>query len=447
MSAIAHVLKASGCEVQGSDRFETLATATLREVGIPVFIGHDASNVKDAQRVVYTRAVPDDNPELSSARKAGIPVIERAEMLGKLYELFSQRVSVTGTHGKTSTSAMLASILVKCGLDPTVLIGGHVPDIGGHARLGRSEIIVAEACEAYASFLHLRSSLALVTNVDKDHLDYYKTYDRVKQAFVDFLMNVDEDGVVLACADDATLMALRDRVRRKWQTYGYAEDATFRIIEVHRTDAGESFTVVGPQWREKVQLPLYGRHFVSNAAGALVAAVELGCDPRDAAAALSSFSGVGRRMELKGRAAGVTVVDDYAHHPTEIAATLAGAREQFAGRLTVVFQPHLFSRTADLLEDFTQALLPVDRLVVTNVYAAREDPESGRQADALFERLQKAGHTDVHYVPDLADVGRWLSESVIEGDVVMTMGAGNIYEAGEDLLALLGSKPATVQQR
>lgn len=450
MSAIAQVLNASGCDVQGSDRSDGRAVKMLRQAGIPVFIGHNADNVAAAGRVVYTRAVPEDNPELIAACERGIPVIERAEMLGLLYERFPTRVSVTGSHGKTSTSAMLASILIKCGLDPTVLIGGESLDIGGHARLGRSGIIVAEACEAYASFLHLRSSFALITNVDADHLDFYHTFDGVKQAFRDFISRVDSDGVILACSDNAPLMELRGSMPasadRKWRTYGYAEGADYRITNLHETDKGETFAVTGPDWRQDVRLPAFGPHLASNAAGALAAAVMLGCDPLDAATSLKSYGGVARRMELKGRVSGVTVVDDYAHHPSEISMTLEAARKQYPGRLTVIFQPHLYSRTAEHLEAFARSLSSADRLVITNVYAAREAPEKGVQADALFALIKEMGHNDAHYVPDLAHVAPSLSDRLRAGDTVMTVGAGDVFEAGEYLLALLRANPAAVVQ-
>ncbi|MEI6914624.1 MAG: UDP-N-acetylmuramate--L-alanine ligase, partial [Armatimonadota bacterium] len=391
---------------------------------------------------VYTRAVGEDNPELVAAKSMGLPTIEGAEMLGRLYELFDQRVSVTGTHGKTSTSAMLSSILVACGKDPTVLIGGKSPDIDGHARLGKTSLFVAEACEAYASFHHLRSSLALITNVDADHLDFYHSHDGVKDAFVKFIGQVDADGIVLACADDPHLQSLKARVDRKWLTFGFAEDADFRVTHVRQIDDGEAFTLSSRDWSVETLLPMFGRHFVSNAAGAIAAAILLGCDPDRAARALRGFRGVGRRMELKGRFGGVTVVDDYAHHPTEIDATLAAAREQYSGRITVVFQPHLFSRTSDHLTSFARALLASDRLVLTNVYAAREDPEAGLQADILFKEVAKLGHKDAHYVPDLAKVAAWLVDRMQPGDVVMTIGAGNVFEAGEHLLDLLRAHPA-----
>jgi len=438
MSAIALVLAAAGCDVQGSDRTEGPYTRALRDAGIPVFIGHEVANIGDMERVVYTRAVPQDNPELVAARERGLPVLERAEMLGELYELFDRRVSVTGTHGKTTTSGLLASILVRCGADPTVLVGGDVLDLHGGARLGRSSTIVAEACEAYGSFLHLRSSLAVVTNVDADHLDYYHTFDGVKQGFVQFMNAMDQDGVVVACADDPTLMSLRPSVARKWITYGFADGATYQVTSLSSGPSGQTMQVCGPDLEETFPVPLYGRHFALNALGAIVAAVQLGCANMEAIrGALKSFRGVERRMQVKGHAGGVTVVDDYGHHPTEVRATLLAAREQFSGPLTVVFQPHLYSRTAEHLQEFAEALYPAETLVITNVFPARETPDQGVQADALYDTLRRLGHTGVHYVPELHDVAPWLAGHVQPGAVVLTVGAGDVYLAGEGLLGWL----------
>ncbi len=442
MSAIAQVLHRAGCEVQGSDRGESPTVGMLKNQGIPVFIGHEAGNIGQMERVVYTRAVSGDNPELVAARGRGLPVIERAEMLGQLYDLFEHRVSVAGVHGKTSTSALLGTILIECGADPTVLVGGDVPDLHGHARLGKSSLIVAEACEAYGSFLHLKSSFALIMNIDAEHLDHYKTFEGLKEGFAQFLGNMDEDGIVVACADDDHLMSLRDRFSGSWVTYG-TRRADFQMTEPKPTEGGQIFSLRGPgiQW-DNIFLPLSGRHYALNASGAVAAAVMLGYrDMNKICTALRQFRGVGRRMEVKGRVAGITVVDDYAHHPTEIRATLQAALEQFDGRLTVVFQPHLYSRTAEHLTGFAEALYPAERLVITNVFPARETPDKGVQSDALHDAICKLGHTDTHYVPELDDVANWLEKRLKSGDVVMTIGAGNVVEAGEALLRLLRTHP------
>lgn len=441
MSAIAQVLRAAGCLVHGSDRSESPTVQMLRRQGIPVFIGHDASNIGDAERVVYTRAVTETNPELQAARKAGLPVIERAEMLGDLYGLFRERVSVTGTHGKTSTSALLGHILVQCGKDPTVLVGGDSINLGGHARLGASSMIVSEACEAYSSFLHLKSSLAIVTNVDADHLDWYGTFDRVKNSFVGFMQEVDEDGVVVACADDPALMSLRSRVDRRWATYGFSAGSGARIGYLSHSEGTQMFELESDDWKVGVYLPHPGRHLASNTAGAIVAAVELGCDPLEAAGSLYDYKGVRRRMELKGTAGGITVIDDYAHHPAEIRATLEAVREGFGGYLTVVFQPHLYSRTAEHLYEFADALMPADRLIVTDVYAAREDPERGVQSDVLYDEIRKRGHAEAHYIPALHDIPHWLAERRQPNELVLTVGAGDVVTAGERLLQIAGYDP------
>lgn len=434
MSAIARVLHSAGCYVQGSDRGESPTTERLREEGIPVFIVHDARNIgPDVGRVVYTRAVPDDNPEIVEARRLGLPLIERAPMLGELYELFERRVSVTGTHGKTSTSAMLAVILTRCGMDPTALIGGNVPDLGGNARLGLSSLIVAEACEAYASFLHLRSSLAVVTNVDGDHYDYYGDFEGVKKGFASFLDLVDSDGVVVAFGDDRNLMGLRSASGRRWVTYGEGPESDYRICNVRKTPDGRAYTLRGADWEVEITVPIPGPQYVWNSAGAILAASLVGCPPIEAARALATFRGVSRRLELKGKVRGVTVVDDYAHHPTEIDATVEALREHYDGRLTIIFQPHLHSRTAEHLEGFARSLSTADRLVLTDVYAAR-DCGSGVGTEALYALVKNAGHPGVTYIPQLPDVAHWLSKQVKDGDVVVTVGAGDVHRAGESLL-------------
>lgn len=443
MSAIARVLRAAGCYVQGSDRDDSRTTAMLRLEGIPVYPGHDARHLgPDVERVVYTRAVPGDNPEMVEARRLGLPLIERAEMLGELYGLFERRASVTGTHGKTSTSAMLAVILTRTGADPTVIIGGHSLDLGANARLGMSSLIVAEACEAYASFLHLPSSLALVTNVDKDHLDFYKTFDGVKDGFTSFLNLTDANGVVVACMDDPDLMALRLRCDREWVTFGAHPGADYRICDQQVTADGRAYRLTGPDWSVDVAVPLPGQHFASNSAGAIVSAALLGCDPAAAAQAIAGFKGVSRRLEFKGTVNGITVVDDYAHHPREVEETIEAVREHYGGRLTLVFQPHLYSRTAEHLDGFARVLAAADRLVLTDVFAARERPEDGVQTDALYNRLKQGGHDSVTYIPCLQDVAPWLAGEVCDGDVVLTVGAGDVHTAGESLLRDLGAAAA-----
>lgn len=438
MSAIAQVLRAAGCRVQGSDRSDSPTVEMLRRAGIPVFIGHDAGNIGEMERVIYTRAINPDNPELVAARQVGLPVIERAEMLGRLYDLFENRVSITGTHGKTTTSAMVGVILSRLDLSPTVLIGGEVPDLDGHGSLGVSSTIVAEACEAYSSFLHLKSSLAIVTNIDVDHLDHYGTFDGVLQGFRGFLENVDPSGTVIAWGEDPNLLAMRPDIPRRWITYGFSMSCDYRLEILEETPQGQRFCINTPDsGRIEVKLPLNGRHFALNATAAIIAAACLGADCQKAADTLADFRGVARRMELKGVEGQITVVDDYAHHPTEIEATLQAALVRYGQSLTVVFQPHLYSRTSDLLDEFARALLPAPRLVLTDVYSARELPSAGVETDALYEVMLQMGHPDLHYVPALQDVPFWLEEHVHPGDTVLTVGAGDVFTAGEQLLRIL----------
>lgn len=439
MSAIAQVLHYAGCVVQGSDIGASAASEMLKSMGVPVFIGHQASNIAPVERVVYTRAVPAENVELKAAREQGIRTIERAEMLGELYRLFARRVSVTGTHGKTSSSAMLAHILARSGMDPTALIGGDVPSLGGHARFGKSDLIVAEACEAYESFLHLRSSAALITNVDTDHLDHYETFDHIKKAFREFIALMDPDAVILACADDPELAEVCQSTGRSYVTYGYADEAAYRITKRRASGMDQTVHVAAPDLDVSFNLKLPGKHYASNAAGAIVMAHLLGCSADKLAVSLDDFVGVKRRSELKGEAKGVRVMDDYAHHPTEIRATLEALRSQFKGKLTVVFQPHQYSRTKQLLEQFAQSLKGSHRLVLTDVYEARADSVQGVNTERLYNRLLEIGAADIHYIPLVEDVAEWLESRVRKGELVITMGAGDVFRAGEDLLMRLAN--------
>jgi len=443
MSGIARVLARQGVAVTGSDLRETPTLEALRhESGIRAVAGHTPSNVAGATLVVASAAVKKDNPELVAARERGVPVISRAEMLGRLMARYKRSVAITGTHGKTTTTGMTALVLEAGGLDPTVLIGGDLPSWGGNARLGASDVFLTEACEAYDSFLDLDPQIAVVTNIEADHLDYYGTLDNVLRSFRKFLSQV--TGTAILCGYDPNVRALtaelRKAARLQIATYGLYEDVTLRATEV--TLAGQSPSY-GVSWQGRtlgrIQLRVPGMHNVANSLAAVTVGLTLGI-PFDAiAAGLGAFTGTGRRFEKLGEAGGVLIIDDYAHHPTEIRATLGAARGAFPDRrILAVFQPHLPSRTRDLGAQFAESFGDADHAILTDIYLAREQPIEGVTGAGLAAlTADRRGAQHVTYVCDKAQLPERLAETVRPGDLVLTLGAGDIRAAGEGLLARL----------
>lgn len=443
MSGIARLLVGRGYQVSGSDVRATHITRQLEKLGVRVCIGHDASNVNGATSLVVSAAVPPDNPEVLEARRKGLPVIARAEMLGRL---MSERrsIAVAGTHGKTTTTAMVATVLCGCGLDPTVLLGGEVQGLGGNVRSGDGPYMVAEACEAYGAFLHLRPDIAVVTNIDADHLDYYGTLDGVRAGFARFLSQVSKSGCAVLCADDPNVREVASAARCRVVTYGFGPQADLRAEGIEPNGHSTRYTAVGPNGRHvEVRLSVPGRQNVLNSLAALAVGREVGLADTEVANALAEFRGVGRRFELLGQADGVSVVDDYAHHPAEIVATLSTAREWFRPeRLVAVFQPHLYSRTVQLMDAFAASFRDVDVAYITEIYAARERPLPGVSASELARRaaqLRPGRVTEFvackERIPDL------VLPSLRGGDMVITLGAGNIREVGEALAGKLGCQP------
>lgn len=437
MSAMARLLVARGCVVSGSDReaFETLRG--LRVEGIAVREGHSAGAVRGADLIIATAAVRPDNAEIVEARRLGIPVVGRAEALGRMME-GKRGIAVSGTHGKTTTTALTALTLIRAGLDPTVMVGGHAPEIGGNARAGAGPHFVAEADEFDRSFLSLRPVVAVVTTVEEEHLDCYQDLDDICDAFVMFVNRVPSDGFTVLCIDDPNVLALRPSVTSRVVTCGLSSDADVSGAGVSLTGAGSTFTLMRKDTAiGAVRLRLPGLHNARNALAAAAVALNLGVgfDPiRDA---LEAFGGVGRRFEALGERNGILVVDDYAHHPTEVGATLAAARSLGRGRIVAVFQPHLYSRTQDFASGFGAALAAADLVVVTDVYPAREAPIEGITGALIAEAARRAGAKDVAYIPDKGAVAGTLVERVQRGDLVIVMGAGDIRSAGEELLRLL----------
>ena len=446
MSGIAEVLVNLGYDVRGSDAHLTPLTHRLELLGAKVHGGHAKENVGDAEVVVISSAVKPDNPEVVEARSRGIPVIRRAEMLAELMRL-KHGVAIAGTHGKTTTTSLIATILGKGGLDPTVVIGGRLKSIRSNAKLGEGEYLVAEADESDGSFLRLMPTLCVVTNIDPEHLDHWTGgLPQIVDAFVDFVNKVPFYGASVLCLDHPTVQGMLPRVEKRFITYGMTPQADYSAEALEQADGAMTFRVRHKgQDKGRVKVALVGRHNVLNSLAAIAIAEEVGIPFETAAEALATFEGVGRRFELKGKAGDVLVVDDYGHHPAEIRATLRAAREAHDRRLVVAFQPHRYTRTRDLIDEFATAFNDAHVLIVTDIYAASEMPIPGVSGERLAQTIRAHGHQEVHYVPQVAEVATRLSELVRPGDLVVTLGAGNIWQAGEELLVYLreGRQPAS----
>jgi UDP-N-acetylmuramate--alanine ligase len=440
MCGLAELLHNQGYRVSGSDLREAPTLARLRALGVDVHVGHDAGHVGAADVVVFSSAVRANNPELVEAERRKIPVIPRAEMLAEVMRL-KEGIAVAGSHGKTTVTSLIAHVLDAAGLDPTAVIGGRLLAPGGPrsgARLGAGDLLVAEADESDGSFLRLAPVVAVVTNVDPEHLDHYGSYAALQDAFASFANRVPFWGLAVLCLDHPGVQAILPRMTRRTTTYGFASQAELVAFDAALDPPGMRFRV---RQRDtelgEVRIRLPGRHNVLNALATLAVALELEVPFASAAAALESFSGVERRFEHKGEAAGVRVVDDYGHHPAEIRATLAAARGVHAGRIVVAFQPHRYTRTRDLWDDFTSAFNDADLLIVSEIYAAGESKIPGVEAAPLVEALRAHGHRDAHFVPDLEAVVERLAGELRAGDLVVTLGAGSISGLGERLLARL----------
>jgi UDP-N-acetylmuramate--alanine ligase len=444
MCGIAELLHHQGVRVSGSDAREGPTIARLRGLGVPVTIGHALENVGDADVVVFSSAVRASNPELVEAERRKIPVIPRAEMLAELMRL-KDGVAVGGSHGKTTTTSLVAHVLDAAGLDPTAVIGGRVLHPGGNttARLGAGPLLVAEADESDGSFLRLAPIVAVITNIDSEHLDHYGSVEALHDAFVAFANRVPFWGLAVVCLDHPGVQAILPRLTRRTVTYGFSPQADLVADEARLDDGGMRFSVRrrGEPLGE-LRVALAGEHNVSNALAALAVALELEVPFAVAADALARFPGIERRFETKGEAAGVRVVDDYGHHPAEIRATLAAARQLHPGRVIVVFQPHRYTRTQLLFDEFATAFHQADVLWVTEIYPAGEDKLAGIDGRALADAIRAHGQRDVRFAPDLDAVPAELAPTLAPGDLVITLGAGNVSALGPRLLAALAPAAA-----
>ncbi len=445
MSGIAEVMHNLGYRVQGSDVAEGYVVQGLRDKGIAVFIGHKAENLGDAAVVVTSTAIKRGNPEVEVALERRIPVVRRAEMLAELMRLKST-VAVAGTHGKTTTTSMVAALLDAGGMDPTVINGGIINSYGSNARLGTSDWMVVEADESDGSFLRLPPTLAVVTNIDPEHLDHYGDFGKVKDAFVDFVEHVPFYGAAILCLDHPEVQAILPRVRdRRIVTYGFSAPADVRGEAVTPVPGGNCFAVAlrdrhGRERRiEDLMLPMPGRHNVQNALAAIAVAIELGISDEAIKAGFARFGGVKRRFTKVGEVDGITIIDDYGHHPVEIRAVLAAAREGVKGRVIAVVQPHRFTRLRDLMGDFQSAFNDADIVFAAPVYTAGEAPIEGVDHEALVAGLKRAGHRSATAVSGPDDLAKRLAETAQPGDMVICLGAGDITKWAAGLAAAIAS--------
>jgi len=444
MCGLAELLHNQGYRVTGSDLRDGPTLARLRDLGIAVQVGHDAAHLGDVDVVVYSSAVGRSNPELREAERRKFPVIPRAEMLAEVMRL-KEGIAVAGSHGKTTTTSLIAHVLAAAGLDPTAVIGGRVlaPDASpSTTRLGQGEILVAEADESDGSFLRLSPAIAVVTNIDPEHLDHYGSYAALEDAFTTFANQVPFWGLTVLCLDHPGVQAIVPRMTRRTTTYGFGSQADLVASAVAIAGTGMRFEVRRqgePLGLARIRLP--GRHNVQNALATLAVALELEVPFRQAAEALESFLGIERRFERKGEVRGISLVDDYGHHPAEIRATLASAREGHSGRIVVAFQPHRYTRTRDLWDEFTAAFNHADVLLVTPIYPASEKEIPGVESAPLVEAIRAHGHRDVHFVADLEALPARIVSIARRGDLLVTLGAGNISTLGEHILAELETGP------
>jgi UDP-N-acetylmuramate--alanine ligase len=458
MSGIAEVLNNLGYEVDGSDLKESETTKRLRETGININIGHRTENVKKADVVVISSAVAPDNPEVRAARKMAIPVIPRAEMLAELARL-KYAVMVAGAHGKTTTTSLIASLLGEGQLDPTVVIGGKLKGIGSNAKLGGGEFLVAEADESDGSFLKLSPTIAVVTNIDREHLDFFKGIDEIKEAFLSFINKVPFYGLSILCGDNEYIRELLPKIRRRLITYGASEGMDLVAGNIRTDGLNSTFeAVLNGKSLGLFEVPLIGVHNINNCLAAIAVANELKINMDIIKDALRNFSGVQRRFELKGTVSGIRVIDDYGHHPAEITATLKAVRDAMQqgsgntdavvppggaggkqakkeGRLIVLFQPHRYTRTRDLLDEFIDAFTDADKVVLMDIYPAGEKPLPGVNSELLFNGIKETDK-DIEYIQDRNNILNYLDRELDDADVLLTLGAGDVWKLGEEFLKL-----------
>ncbi len=440
MSGIAEVLLNLGYNISGSDLESTDITSRLESLGARIFQGHRSSNLTHADVVVKSTAVGEDNPEVMEAHSRNVPVIPRAEMLAELLKL-KYSIAVSGCHGKTTTTSMVSTVLAHGGLDPTMVIGGRLDSIGSNARLGEGDFIVAEADESDGSFLRLNPYMAVITNIDREHLDYYPGIGEIKDAFLQFANSVPFYGSVILCGDCDNVRDILPRVKRRAITYGIYNDSDFRAADISFEGFTSRFSIYHKDvLMGEVEIKVPGLFNVYNAVAAIAVGMELGMDFSTIREGIRTYQGVHRRLEIIGEAEGITVVDDYGHHPTEIKAVLAAAKNAWKRRLIVVFQPHRYTRTKALFDEFLSSFDDADLLILTDIYAASEKEIQGINSMSLSKGIQDQGHSNVMYLSGFGEIADHLCSLIRPGDVVMTLGAGSVWRLGKDLLKRLKEK-------
>ncbi|MCP4628827.1 MAG: UDP-N-acetylmuramate--L-alanine ligase, partial [bacterium] len=434
MCPMAEIMAKQGHQVTGSDLQQSAASQRLASLGIRVQYNHTPDIVRESDLLIYSSAIRPENPELVYARDHGITCMKRAEMLGDIMrERFS--VGVCGTHGKTTTTSLIGNIFRDADMDPLVIVGGAFRDSESHAIIGEGKIVIAEADEYDRSFLHMYPSVALVTNIEADHLDIYKDLHAITDAFVEFINRVPFYGMAITCEDDAVSNQIRDRIKKTLITYGTSENAVYRADDISFDTSTASFTVVKKDTPlGGITMPLYGLHNVRNALAAITVAHEMQVPFKTIQKSLEKFTGIKRRFEVMGTRKNISVIDDYAHHPTEITATLSAAESAGFKRCVAVFQPHLYSRTRDFCDEFAVSLTSADLVVVTGIYQAREEPIPGVTGSTIIEKMHENGYSNAHFVKTLDELPDFLVPLLQPGDGVILMGAGDIWEVGEQLL-------------
>lgn len=437
MRAIANILISQGFEVSGSDIQESAVTERFRKMGATIHIGHNADYVKGVDAVVRSTAIHADNPELMAAHELQIPILHRSDIVKAMLDI-TKGIAVAGAHGKTTTTSMLGQIFVEAGLDPTVIIGGEVDYLGGSSQWGRGEYSIAEADESDGSFLKLNPKAIVITNIENDHMDHYGTMEHLLDAFCEFVGKLPKDGKAVVCGDNPSIQKVMPRVDRHFVTYGLGEDNDYRARNIHYEKGILVYEAMkGDEVIATIRLKVPGTHNALNSLGAFVMATDCGIPADVVVAALAKFTGAKRRFETKGHVKGIWVVDDYAHHPTEIAATLSAAKALESHRVVCVFQPHRFTRTNLLLKEFGKAFVNADVLFITDIYSAGEDPIAGIDGHSIPDMVKATTGQDVHYIADVNDVPQTVKQILQPDDLVITMGAGSISQYGPKLLAAL----------
>lgn len=436
MSGLAEILASRGHQVSGTDVKETAVTKHLQSLGIHINFGHRAENITDdITLVVYTAAIHDDNPELRAAHEKGIRIMDRAHLLGQIMDEYHDSVAVSGTHGKTTTTSMVSEILLAAEKDPTITVGGILPTIGSNLRIGNSPYFVAEACEYFDSFLQFNPFIAIILNVESDHLDYFKTLENIRRSFHAFAQRVPDNGLLVISEKIDNVAELTDGLTCHVETFGLSEKANWRAENiVHEADGRNSFDVYhNGAFFTTIHLHIPGEHNITNALAAIGASAFLGAAPEDCVKGLQHYTGTERRFQLKGKKDGITVIDDYAHHPTEIKAALAAAQNVQHNTTWCVFQPHTFSRTRFLFDEFGEAFGDADEVIIADIFAARETDDGTVSAAQLADRIAQTGKS-ARYVGDFAAIEAYLREHCKSGDLLMTVGAGDVYKIGEEFL-------------